>query len=160
VACAHSLLAAVKVQEELTMFRTLTDLIFVAPQISVEAVTAAQAKGVTLIVNNRPDGESDDQVPGAEIEAAARAAGMDYIAIPVTHSGYSQPQVEAMEAALDGATGKVLAYCRSGTRSTMLWALAESKGGADADALTGIAANAGYDLTPIRPLMDMLKSQA
>jgi uncharacterized protein (TIGR01244 family) len=142
------------------MFRTLTDMIFVAPQISAEAVAAAQAEGVTLVINNRPEGESDDQVPGADIEAAARALGMDYVAIPVTHSGYSQPQVEAMEAALDGATGKVLAYCRSGTRSTMLWALAESKGGADPDALTSIAADAGYDLTPIRPLMDMLKSQA
>ncbi len=142
------------------MFRMLTDMIFVAPQISVEAVKAAHAEGVTLIINNRPEGESDDQVPGTEIEAAARALAMDYVAIPVTHSGFSQPQVEAMEAALDGALGKVLAYCRSGTRSTLLWALAESKGGEDADVLAGIAAQAGYDLTPIRPLMDMLKSQA
>jgi uncharacterized protein (TIGR01244 family) len=141
------------------MFRCLTDDVLVAPQIDVDAVTEALALGVTLIVNNRPEGESHDQVPGDEIEAAARAAGLDYIAIPVTHSGFSQPQVDAMAAALDGAKGKVLAYCRSGTRSTLLWSLAEAKGGADPDTLSQIAAEAGYDLTPVRPLLDMLSSQ-
>lgn len=142
------------------MFRTLTTDIMVAPQISVDAVAEAKAAGVALIINNRPEGESDDQCPGADIEAAARAAGMDYIAIPITHSGFSQPQVMAMVAALQGAQGKILAYCRSGTRSTLLWALAESAQGGDPDALTNMAAKAGYDVSPVRPLMDMLKAQA
>ncbi len=142
------------------MFRKLTDEILVAPQIDVAAVAEAQAQGVTLIINNRPEGESDDQVSGAEIEAAARAAGMDYVSIPVTHSGFSQPQVEAMVAALESAEGKILAYCRSGTRSTLLWSLAEASQGGDPDALTNIAAKAGYDLSSVRPLMDMLKAQA
>lgn len=142
------------------MFRTLTDEILVAPQIGTDAVAEAAAQGVTLIVNNRPEGESDDQTPGEDIEAAARAAGLDYVAIPITHAGFSQPQVDAMAAALGGSKGKVLAYCRSGTRSTLLWSLAQAKGGADPDALTGIAADAGYDLTPVRPLLDMLKAQA
>ncbi len=142
------------------MFRTLTDMIYVAPQIDVAAVAAAADLGVTIIINNRPDDESADQVPGAEIEAAAHAAGLSYVAIPITHSGFSQPQVDAMAAALDGAEGKVLAYCRSGTRSTLLWALAEAKEGNDPDVLTEIASAAGYDLAPIRPLMDMLKAQA
>lgn len=142
------------------MFRTLTSDIFVSPQIGVDAVAEAKALGVTLIINNRPEGESDDQVPGEEIEAAARAEGLDYVAIPITHSGFSQPQVEAMAAALEGAEGKILAYCRSGTRSTLLWALAESAQGGDPDALTNMAAKAGYDVGPVRPLMDMLKAQA
>ena len=142
------------------MFRSITTDIMVAPQISVDAVAEAKAAGVALIINNRPEGESDDQIPGAEIEAAARAAGMDYIAIPITHSGFSQPQVMAMVAALQGAQGKILAYCRSGTRSTLLWALAESAQGGDPDALTNMAAKAGYDVSPVRPLMDMLKAQA
>lgn len=142
------------------MFRTLTPDMLVAPQISVDAVAAAQADGVTLIINNRPEGESEDQVAGADIEAAAKAAGLDYVAIPVTHSGFSQPQVTAMVDALKGAKGKVLAYCRSGTRSTLLWALAESAQGGDPDALTNMAAKAGYDVSPVRPLMDMLKAQA
>jgi uncharacterized protein (TIGR01244 family) len=142
------------------MFRSITIDIMVAPQISVDAVAEAKAAGVALIINNRPEGESDDQIPGADIEAAARAAGMEYIAIPITHSGFSQPQVMAMVAALQGAQGKILAYCRSGTRSTLLWALAESAQGGDPDALTNMAAKAGYDVSPVRPLMDMLKAQA
>ncbi len=142
------------------MFRSITTDIMVAPQISVDAVAEAKAAGVALIINNRPEGESDDQIAGADIEAAARAAGMDYIAIPITHSGFSQPQVMAMVAALQGAKGKILAYCRSGTRSTLLWALAESAQGGDPDALTNMAAKAGYDVSPVRPLMDMLKAQA
>jgi uncharacterized protein (TIGR01244 family) len=142
------------------MFRTLTQDMLVAPQISFDAVAEAKAAGVALIINNRPEGESDDQVPGADIAAAAHAAGLDYVAIPVTHSGFSEPQVMAMVKALQGAKGKVLAYCRSGTRSTLLWALAESAQGGDPDALTNMAAKAGYDVSPVRPLMDMLKAQA
>ncbi len=142
------------------MFRELTDMIFVSPQISLADVDTARALGVTLIVNNRPEGEAEDQIPGSEIELAARAAGLDYVAIPISHSGFSQPQVEAMAVALEKADGKVLAYCRSGTRSTLLWALAEASEGADPDSLTEVAAVAGYDLAPVRPLMDMLKAQA
>ncbi len=106
------------------MFKTLDDGIYVAPQISVAHVADAKALGVTLIINNRPDDEAPDQTPGAEIEAAAVEAGMDYIAIPITHSGFSEPQVKAMVDALERTDGPVLAYCRSGTRSTNLWALA------------------------------------
>lgn len=142
------------------MFRKLTNTIYAAPQIGLAEIAEAAALGVTLVINNRPEDESDDQTPGAEIEVAARAAGMDYVAIPVTHSGFSEPQVEAMAAALEGATGGVLAYCRSGTRSTLLWALAEASRGGDPDALTNMAAKAGYDVNPIRPLMDMLKAKA
>ena len=142
------------------MFRKLTNTIYAAPQIGLAEIAEAASLGVTLVINNRPEDESDDQTPGAEIEAAARAAGMDYVAIPVTHSGFSEPQVEAMAAALEGATGGVLAYCRSGTRSTLLWALAEASQGGDPDALTNMAAKAGYDVNPIRPLMDMLKAKA
>jgi uncharacterized protein (TIGR01244 family) len=142
------------------MFRRVTDQLQVSPQIGLAEVAEAAALGVTLIVNNRPEAESDDQTPGVEIEAAARAAGLSYVAIPVTHAGFSEPQVAAMAAALSGATGPVLAYCRSGTRSTLLWALAEASQGGDPDALTNMAAKAGYDLNPVRPLMDMLKARS
>jgi uncharacterized protein (TIGR01244 family) len=141
-------------------FRKVTDTVFAAPQICVADVAQAAQMGVTLIINNRPEDESDDQTPGGEIEAAARAAGLDYVAIPVTHAGFSEPQVLAMAEALEGAEGPVLAYCRSGTRSTLLWALAESSRGGDPDALTNMAAKAGYDVSPIRPLMDMLRARA
>ena len=142
------------------MFRTLDETIMVAPQIGTDAVAEALGLGVTLIINNRPEGESDDQVPGAEIEAAARAAGIDYVAIPITHSGFSEEQVAAMSDALEGATGRVLAYCRSGTRSTLLWALAQSAVGEHPDILAEKAANAGYDLAPVSALMEILRAKA
>ena len=142
------------------MFRKLTDSIYASPQITLEDVAEAAAMGVKLIINNRPEGESDDQIPGADIETAARAAGIDYVAIPVTHAGFSEPHVVAMAKALDGAAGPVLAYCRSGTRSTLLWALSEASQGGDPDSLTKMEAKAGYDVSPVRPLMDMLKARA
>jgi uncharacterized protein (TIGR01244 family) len=138
------------------MFRKLSESVLASPQIDLADVTAAAAQGVTLIVNNRPEGESDDQTPGTEIEAAARAAGLGYVAIPVTHSGFSEPQVKAMAEALANASGPVLAYCRSGTRSTLLWALAEASRGADPETLAAQAAQAGYDITPVRAICEML----
>lgn len=142
------------------MFRQLDSEVFASPQISLADVALAAAQGIKLIINNRPEGESDDQVPGSAIEAAAREAGLDYIAIPVTHAGFSEPQVSAMAQALAGAEGAVLAYCRSGTRSTLLWALAEARRGADPEQLGQMAASAGYDLAPVAPLLDMLAQRA
>lgn len=142
------------------MFRKLTDTIYVSPQIGLDEIAEAARIGIKLIINNRPEGESDDQLPGPAVEAAARTVGVDYVAIPVTHSGFSEPQVAAMAKALNEAEGPVLAYCRSGTRSTLLWALSEASQGGDPDALTNMAAKAGYDANPVRPLMDMLKARA
>jgi uncharacterized protein (TIGR01244 family) len=142
------------------MFRKLTDNIFVAPQIGTEAILAAKEMGVTLVINNRPEDESADQTPGPDIEAAATEAGMDYIAIPVTHSGFAEWQVTAMADALDKADGKVLAYCRSGTRSTLLWALARASRGDHPAVLAEQAADAGYDLSPVTAMMDILRGRA
>jgi uncharacterized protein (TIGR01244 family) len=146
-------------QKDDAMFIKLAPGMLVAPQICCDDVAEAARQGVTLVINNRPEDESDDQTAGADIAAAASEAGLDYVSIPVTHSGFSEPQVKAMADALASASGPVLAYCRSGTRSTLLWALAEASVGGDPDALTNIAAKAGYDVNPIRPLMDMLKAR-
>ena len=83
------------------MFRALSHDILVAPQISLDDVAEAARQGVKLIISNRPERESDDQPPGSAIEAAARKAGLAYVAIPVTHSGFSEPQVLAMAKALE-----------------------------------------------------------
>lgn len=143
------------------MFRKIDEKTFASPQIGEAEVAYAKALGIGLIVNNRPEGESDDQTPGADIEAAARAAGIDYVAIPVSHAGFSMPQVEAMQQALAKAGDKpVLAYCRSGTRSTLLWALAQARSGISPDVIATKAAGAGYDISPIRATVDMLAAQA
>jgi uncharacterized protein (TIGR01244 family) len=121
---------------------------FVAGQIEPADMTEIAAAGVALVINNRPDHEEPGQPLGEDIRAAAQATGLTYRAVPVA-GGLSGQQVEAMAQALDEADGKVLAFCRSGTRSTYLWALAQSRRGADADTLLRQAAAAGYDLTPI-----------
>ena len=139
------------------MFRKIDDRILVSPQIDVADVATAKSLGVGLIVNNRPEGESADQTSGDDIAAAAAAAGIAYVAIPVTHAGFSLNQVIALDAALKSAgDAPVLAYCRSGTRSTLLWALTQARAGISPDELAAKAAGAGYDLSPIRAQIDML----
>jgi uncharacterized protein (TIGR01244 family) len=118
-------------------------------QLAVDDIDEAAAAGIRLIVNNRPDGEEPGQPSSAEIEAAARAAGLDYRHIPVA-GGFAPERIEAMARALD--EGPVLAFCRSGTRSTFLWALARASRGAPAEESLAAAAAAGYDLGPIRGL--------
>jgi uncharacterized protein (TIGR01244 family) len=140
-------------------FRRITDTFWASPQIALSDVEDARARGFALIVNNRPEGEAEDQVPGDRIAQAAAAAGLDYRAIPVTHAGFSEQQVREMVDALDGARGPVLAYCRSGTRSTLLWSLAQAMSGADLDGIAMAAADAGYDVAPIRPLLETLAAR-
>lgn len=135
------------------MFRKLDDTISVYGQIEPEDLVDAKAQGFTTIINNRPDDEQPGQPAGAEIAAAAAAAGLAYVAIPVDHSGFNEGQVTAMAEALERAEGPVLAFCRSGTRSTYLWALARKRMGDDGNDLITKAASAGYDLSPLRPVL-------
>jgi uncharacterized protein (TIGR01244 family) len=128
--------------------RRLDDTTLVAGQIRPEDVRALADEGVTAIVNNRPDGEESCQPAGAEIAAAAAAAGLAYRHIPIA-GGFNLDDVIAMAEALDAAGGTTLAFCKSGTRSTFLWALARAERGAPAEELIARAAEAGYDLGPI-----------
>lgn len=137
-------------------FRQVTESFSASPQIGLAEVAEARARGFALIVNNRPEGEAEDQTSGPQIEAAARDAGLGYLAIPVTHAGFSEEQVRSMAEALAHAPGPVLAYCRSGMRSTLLWSLAQASHGRDPDEIAADAAGAGYDVTSIRPLLEML----
>ena len=132
--------------------RTIDERISVSPQIDPADVTALAARGFAAIVNNRPDGEEAGQPESSAVEATARSAGLAYTAIPVA-GGFSHAQIDAMRVALDAATGPVLAFCRSGTRSTNLWALAEAKAGGDAQAIVAKAAAAGYDLAALHPTL-------
>ncbi|NTZ43660.1 TIGR01244 family phosphatase [Altererythrobacter sp. SALINAS58] len=141
-------------------FRKLSDRVLASPQIDAAAIVEAVEQGVTLIVNNRPDGEEAGQPAGAAIAQAARAAGLEYLAIPIGQAGFGPEAVEAMAAALKQAEGKILAYCRSGTRSTLLWALARASEGDDPAAIAESAAAAGYDIAPVRPAMEALAARS
>jgi uncharacterized protein (TIGR01244 family) len=135
-------------------FRELDRMTLVSPrQLQAEDMAAAAARGVTMIVNNRPDGEEPGQPSAISLEAAARAAGLDYLHIPVALA-FSDDKVEALGEVLATTAGRVLLFCQSGTRSTYLWALARAREGALPEALDRQARRAGYTL---RPLMAWLK---
>lgn len=128
-------------------FRRVTEDFWVSPQISVEDVAAARAQGFTQIINNRPDGESPDQPASAQIESVARAAGLDYLFAPVSGRPTAEA-VTAVRAATQASSGKTLAYCRSGTRSIVTWALGQARD-RDREELIRLAADAGYDLRAV-----------
>ena len=129
-------------------FREVTPNFAVSPQISPEDVAQAKQSGFTLIINNRPDGESPDQPAGSEIEAAARSVGLDYLFIPVVGRP-TAAQAAAVSRALAASKGKALAYCRTGNRSIITWALGELAAGRDRGDILRLAATAGYDLSAV-----------
>lgn len=126
--------------------KRINDHVSVSPQISPEDVAAIKAQGFVAIINNRPDGESPDQPTSATIEQAAHAAGLAYHYIPLGRDGVSPEMVDETKQVLEGSTGPVFCYCRSGTRSTTLWALSQA-GKAPAAEIIAAAANAGYDMS-------------
>lgn len=132
-------------------FRDLDPQVLVAdaPMLGRHMVDAA-ARGVTLVVNNRPDHEETGQWNSLDLEDAARAAGMDYVHIPIRKE-FSEDKVAALTEALMRAEGRVLIFCRTGTRATYLWALAQAKAGESPEALDRSASRAGYSLGPLMP---------
>ena len=134
--------------------RPITPDFAASPQISVADVATAAAQGYRTLICNRPDGEEFGQPDWAAIEAAAKAAGMETFFLPVSNAvGLTMETVEGFEAALANAPKPVLAYCRSGTRSTMAWGVA-SASTTDPDTLVEAASKFGYDLNGLRPAMD------
>ena len=132
-------------------FRELDRQVLVAdsamrPRDMAEAV----ARGVTLAVNNRPDDEEDGQTSADDLAAAAKAGGLDYVHIPID-GPLSEDKVAALGKAMRGAEGRVLVFCRTGTRSAYLWAMARAREGMPLDLLDRNARRAGYDVTPLMP---------
>jgi len=125
--------------------KKLTDKIYVAGQISPENLDVFAEAGITAIINNRPDGEEVHQPSGDAIRLAAENLGMTYFAIPVA-GGFSADQVLAFRAILENAGAPVLGYCRSGTRTTLLWCLSQA-GLMETDEILKTALDAGYDLS-------------
>ena len=126
--------------------KRINEHVSVSPQISPDDVAAIKAAGFVAIVNNRPDGESPDQPDSAVIEKAAHDAGLAYHHIPLGREGVTPEMVEETKSVLEGSAGPVFCYCRSGTRSTTLWALSQA-GKQPAAEIISAAANAGYDMS-------------
>lgn len=135
------------------MNRALDDRTLVCGQIQPADVARLAGEGVTMIVNNRPDHEDPDQPHSSEIEEAAARAGIGYRHVPILR-GIGPGDVGAMKDALDEATGgKTLAFCRSGTRSAMVCALAQREMGVERSEVEQRLTRAGFDPGPIQHLL-------
>jgi uncharacterized protein (TIGR01244 family) len=142
-------------------FTHLGGAFFVSPQITPADVTLAAKEGFGLIVNNRPDGEAPGQPSSAEIKAAAQAAGLAYVHIPVDGRGMSMSHISALKKALsDAENAKILAYCRSGMRSTFVRAYMQAAQGRAIDEMIAEAAAAGYDISGHAQALETLRANA
>jgi len=135
--------------------RQISPTYAVTPQIDVEDIPAIAAAGFKTIICNRPDAEVPPSHSAAAIEAAATAAGIDFIVNPVTHQGLNMEMVKVQNDAIDASAGPTLAYCASGTRSSIVWSLGQA-GDLPTDEIIAATAAAGYDLAGMRGQLDAL----
>jgi len=141
--------------------RKLDDRVAVAPQISEADIAEAAGLGYRTIINNRPDNEEPGQLSAARAAEVARSYGLNYVHVPVTMATLGAEAVADFDRAVRESTGPVLAHCRSGTRSTHLWAYAEARAGRfSLDEIVHRGAQAGYDLEPLRPALKAYAGQA
>ena len=133
--------------------RQLTPRYFVSPQIDPSDMDALKAAGISLILCNRPDAEVPSSHSAAEMQKAAEAAGLRFAVQPLTHQTMV-PDVIAANRSLGAETPETtLAYCASGTRSCIAWALGQA-GTLPADEIVAAGSAAGYDLSNIRHVLD------
>lgn len=135
------------------MIRQLDDKVMVSGQVAPDEVAALAEQGVTVLVNNRPDGEEPGQPLAGDIENAAAAAGISYHFVPILR-GIGPSDVESMQQALrEAESGKLLAFCRSGSRSALAIALAKREEGASAEEVQRTLIDNGFDPGPIAHLL-------
>lgn len=135
--------------------RALTPAYAVSPQIEPSDIPALKDAGYTTVIDNRPDGEIPAELHTDPMRIAVEAAGLAFVANPVIGGALTQSNVDLQRAAMDEATGPVLAYCASGNRSSVVWALANA-GTMPVDDLIGIPAKYGYQLEHLRPTLEQL----
>lgn len=138
--------------------RALTPDYAVSPQIDPADLPAIKAAGYTTVIDNRPDGEIPAEVQSSRMREAAEALGLVFIANPVIGGALTMDNVTAQGAAIAAATGPVLAYCASGNRSSIVWALSQA-GKLPVDELVGLPARFGYQLDHLRPQIEALASR-
>lgn len=138
--------------------RPLTDSYSVTPQILPEDIPAIVAAGFTTVICNRPDGEIPAELAAEAMRVAVEAAGMAFVVNPVIGGALTMANVDSQRAAIDAAPGKVLAYCASGNRSSIVWALANA-GRQPTDALVAAGAQYGYQTAQFRQMIDQLAGQ-
>lgn len=133
--------------------RRLTDHYSVSPQIAPENMGAIRAAGITTIICNRPDAEVPAALQAEAIRSAAQAEGLTFEVLPLTHQTMTPDNVARQATIIAESSGPVLAYCASGTRSSVVWALGQA-GKMSTDSILEATARAGYDLGGLRPALD------
>lgn len=132
--------------------RPLSDRLAVSPQIDPSDAEAIRQAGYATVICNRPDAEVPPELSAEAVGAAMREAGLRFEVLPATRDTLGEI-VQPQAAIVAGSAGPVLAYCASGTRSAMIWALGQA-GRAPADEVLGTAAKVGYDLEGLRPMLE------
>ena len=107
------------------------------------------------MICNRPDGEVPAEFQSDAIRAAVEAAGMNFVANPVIGGAITPDNISAQGAAIADQPGPILAYCASGNRSSIVWAMSQV-GTRPIDELIATPAQHGYNLEPLRPLLENL----
>ncbi|MCO4847984.1 MAG: TIGR01244 family phosphatase [Yoonia sp.] len=138
--------------------RHITPAYAVSPQIDPTDLPAIAAAGFTCVISNRPDEEVPSSHQAHAMQIATEAAGLEFVHIPVTHQGLTSDLVAQQKAAIAEATGPVLAYCASGTRSSIVWSLAQA-GDMATDDIIKATQSAGYELGGMRGQLDLLAKQ-
>ncbi|SPH17449.1 Beta-lactamase hydrolase-like protein [Defluviimonas aquaemixtae] len=139
--------------------RNLTERYAVSPQIAPEHAEAIRDAGFTTVIDNRPDNEVPPELRTEALRRAIESAGLTFIANPVVGGAITMENVTAQGEAVAASKGPVLAYCASGNRSSIVWALSEA-GQRPTDELIRITQRWGYNLEPFRPQIDALANSA
>ncbi len=139
--------------------RPLTPRYAVSPQITVEDVPAIADAGFAKVICNRPDSEVPTEMQSDAIGAAVRAAGMEYEVLELTHRTMTPENIEMQRQMAESGDGPVLAYCASGTRCSVVWALGQSDR-MSADEILNTTGKAGYRLDNLRPTLEQLCNKA
>ncbi|MEO0378859.1 MAG: TIGR01244 family sulfur transferase [Pseudomonadota bacterium] len=135
--------------------RQITPTYFVAPQLDPADMADVAAAGITTVICNRPDEEVPPPFQADVMEAAALAAGLEFVRLPLTHQTMTPPNVDRQMECAETSKGPVLAYCASGTRSTVVWCLGQA-GQMETDDILSAARSGGYDLANMRPTLEAI----
>ena len=141
----------------------LDDNFFIAGQLNAKDFATAKDNDISLIINNRPDGEEIGILPVAEAQQLAEQHNMQYLHLPMAN-GQPLPEdlIPTMATALaeqEAANGKVLAHCRTGTSSSFLWGMIQiMKGEKSAEQIIQLGAQAGINLAGFAPVLQSLES--
>lgn len=138
--------------------RPITDTYTVAPQLEPGDMAALAASGVTTVICNRPDAENPDPLQAAAMQKAAEDAGLNFVFNPIVGGALTEDNVDEQSDAIAASDGPVVAYCASGNRSTIVWALGMA-GEMPTDDIIAAGAKYGYQLEGLRPMLEARAAQ-